>query len=165
MAEKSTVLLDKRGVALWIALNRPEKRNAINRDVIDGIREGYQQAHADRAVHLDQKTQWLVNRVTDKSPTAIRREKCAMRAMASMSFDEGIAYTESQIALLALTNAAARRPAACIRTGTRFQTGRVWATRWPSATPTAASSSPSPREPADACSRQPLPFQKIWRAL
>jgi enoyl-CoA hydratase/carnithine racemase len=27
-----------------------------------------------------------------------------MRAMASMSFDEGIAYTESQIALLAMTD-------------------------------------------------------------
>lgn len=238
MTEKSTVLLEKRGVAFWITLNRPEKRNAINRDVIDGIREGYQQAHADPGVRaivltgagekafcagadlqpgkaftfdyakpnidyadllrlarnstlpsvarvngtcmaggmgllcmadmavaaghalfglpevkvgvfpmqvlsllqnlvpprvlrewcltgepfdaetalrhglvnyavpaadLDQKTQWLVDRLTDKSPTAIRRGKYAMRAMASMSFDEGIAYTESQIALLALT--------------------------------------------------------------
>jgi enoyl-CoA hydratase/carnithine racemase len=238
MTENSTVLLEKRGVAFWITLNRPEKRNAINRDIIDGVREGYQQAHADPGVRvivltsagekafcagadlqpgkgfafdysrpnidyadllrlarnstlpsiarvngvcmaggmgllcmtdmavatdqalfglpevkvgvfpmqvlsllqhlvpqrvlrewcftgepfdaetalrhglinyavpaadLDQKTQWLVERLTDKSPTAIRRGKYAMRAMASMSFDEGISYTEGQIALLALT--------------------------------------------------------------
>jgi methylglutaconyl-CoA hydratase len=238
MTEKSSILLQKHGVAFWITLNRPEKRNAINHDVIDGIREGYQQAHADPevrvivltgagekafcagadlqpgksfafdfsqpnsdyadllrlarnstlpsiarvngvcmaggmgllcmtdtavaanqalfglpevkvgvfpmqvlsllqhlvpqrvlrewcftgepfdaetalrhglinyavpAAELDQKTQWLIDRLTDKSPTAIRRGKYAMRAMASMSFDEGIAYTEGQIGLLALT--------------------------------------------------------------
>jgi enoyl-CoA hydratase/carnithine racemase len=34
----SAVLLEKRGAAFWITLNRPEKRNAINQDVIDGIR-------------------------------------------------------------------------------------------------------------------------------
>ncbi|ABD07954.1 Enoyl-CoA hydratase/isomerase [Rhodopseudomonas palustris HaA2] len=52
---------------------------------------------------LDAKVDWLVKRLTDKSPTAIRRGKYAMRAIASMSFDESIAYTESQIALLAMT--------------------------------------------------------------
>ena len=41
--------------------------------------------------------------VGDLSTTAIRRGKYAMRAIASMSFDESIAYTESQIALLAMT--------------------------------------------------------------
>jgi enoyl-CoA hydratase/carnithine racemase len=45
----------------------------------------------------------VVSRVVDKSPAAIRRGKYAMRAIASMSFDESIAYTESQIALLAMT--------------------------------------------------------------
>ncbi|WP_322516647.1 enoyl-CoA hydratase/isomerase family protein [Rhodopseudomonas palustris] len=52
---------------------------------------------------LDAKVDWLVKRLTDKSPTAIRRGKYAMRAIAAMSFDESIAYTESQIALLAMT--------------------------------------------------------------
>ena len=52
---------------------------------------------------LDAKLEWLIGRITDKSPTAIRRGKYAMRAIASMSFDEAIAYTESQIALLAMT--------------------------------------------------------------
>lgn len=55
------------------------------------------------AAELDAKTEWLVARMADKSPTAIRRGKYAMRALAAMSFDQGIAYTESQIALLALT--------------------------------------------------------------
>jgi enoyl-CoA hydratase/carnithine racemase len=232
------VLLEKRGAAFRITLNRPDKRNAINREVIDGIREGYRQAHLDpevraivltaagekafcaggdlqpgkgfafdysqpnidyadllRVAHastlpsiarvngacmaggmgllcmvdmavaseqalfglpevkvgvfpmqvlsllqglvlprvlrewcmtgepfdaatalehgllnyvvapqeLDAKTDWLVSRLIDKSPTAIRRGKYAMRAMHAMSFEQGIAYTESQIALLALT--------------------------------------------------------------
>uniref|UniRef100_E6VC16 Enoyl-CoA hydratase/isomerase n=1 Tax=Rhodopseudomonas palustris (strain DX-1) TaxID=652103 RepID=E6VC16_RHOPX len=52
---------------------------------------------------LDAKVDWLAKRLTDKSPTAIRRGKYAMRAISSMSFDESIAYTESQIALLAMT--------------------------------------------------------------
>jgi len=59
--------------------------------------------HVVPAAELDAKVDWLVGRLTDKSPTAIRRGKYAMRAMASMSFDQGIAYTESQIALLAMT--------------------------------------------------------------
>lgn len=55
------------------------------------------------AAELDAKVDWLVARIVEKSPTAIRRGKYALRAIASMSFDEAIAYTESQIALLALT--------------------------------------------------------------
>ena len=236
--DNSAVLLEKRGHAFWITIHRPEKRNAINLDVIEGLREGFRLAHADPemraivltgagekafcaggdlqpgkgfafdyskpnidyadvlrlaknatlpviarvngvcmaggmgllcladmavaadsalfglpevkvgvfpmqvlsllqdlvpqrvmrewcitgepfdaatalqhglvnhvvpAAELDQKTQWLLDRITDKSPTAIRRGKYAMRALAAMSFDEGIAYTESQIAILALT--------------------------------------------------------------
>ncbi|CAN7725994.1 enoyl-CoA hydratase/isomerase family protein [Variovorax sp. LjRoot84] len=232
------VVLEKRDRAMWITINRPDKRNAINKDVVAGIREGYRQAHADAdvrvivltaagekafcaggdmqpgagfafdlsqpnidyadmlreaqnatlpsiaringvcmagglgllcmtdmaiaadnalfglpevkiglfpmqvlsllqamaprrlvrewcltgepfsaaeakeggllnyvvpAAELDAKTQWLVDRLATKSPTALRRGKYAMRALASMSFDEGIAYTESQIALLAMT--------------------------------------------------------------
>jgi enoyl-CoA hydratase/carnithine racemase len=52
---------------------------------------------------LDAKVDWLIGRIIDKSPTAIRRGKYAMRAIAAMSFDEAIAYTESQIALTAMT--------------------------------------------------------------
>jgi methylglutaconyl-CoA hydratase len=56
------------------------------------------------AAELDAKIDWLIGRITDKSPTAIRRGKYAMRAIAAMSFDESIAYTESQIAVLAMTD-------------------------------------------------------------
>src|SRR5476649_2409506 len=55
------------------------------------------------ATELDAKVDWLIGRLIDKSPTAIRRGKYAMRAIAAMSFDQSIAYTESQIGLLAMT--------------------------------------------------------------
>jgi enoyl-CoA hydratase/carnithine racemase len=239
MTDKSSVLIEKRGAALWITINRPEKRNAVNTDVIAGISHGYRAAHEDADIRvivltgagekafcagadlantggafsqdfskpnvdfadllrlsqnatkpsiarvngvcmaggmgllcmtdmavasdhvlfglpevkvgvfpmqvlslmqamvpprlvnewaitgepfdartaqvagllnhvvpqaeLDAKIDWLIGRITDKSPTAIRRGKYAMRAIASMSFDEAIAYTESQIALLTMT--------------------------------------------------------------
>ncbi len=237
-AESPAVLIERRDQAIWITLNRPDKRNALDAQVINGIREGYARAHADRDIRaivltaagdkafcaggdlqpgavfgfdlsvpnldyadllrdaqnatlpsiaringlcmaggiglvcmtdlaiaaddalfglpevkiglfpmqvlsllqaivprrtvrewcltgepfgaveacdagllnyvvpraeLDAKTQWLLDRLTGKSPTALRRGKYAMRALASMSFDEGLAYAESQIALLALT--------------------------------------------------------------
>jgi enoyl-CoA hydratase/carnithine racemase len=53
---------------------------------------------------LNAKTQWLVDRIVDKSPAAIRRGKYAMRAISAMSFDQAIAYTESQIALMVMTD-------------------------------------------------------------
>jgi methylglutaconyl-CoA hydratase len=59
--------------------------------------------HVVPAAELDAKVEWLAARIIDKSPIAIRRGKYAMRAIASMSFDESIAYTESQISLLAMT--------------------------------------------------------------
>jgi enoyl-CoA hydratase/carnithine racemase len=232
------VLHEKRGAAQWITINRPDKRNAINQEVIDGIRAGYEAAHTDPdvraivltgsgdkafcagadlapgkgfafdfsqpttgyadlmrmaqnstlptiaavngvcmaggmgllamtdfgvaaehatfglpevavgvfpmqvlsllqdlvprrvlrewcftgapfdartaaaagllnhvvpAAELNGKVEWLVARLADKSPTAIRRGKYAMRAMAAMSFDEAIAFTEGQIGLLAMS--------------------------------------------------------------
>jgi len=239
MTDSNSVLLEKRGNALWITINRPEKRNAINGGVIAGIVRGYRLAHDEKDVRLivltgagdkafcagadlqntggafaadfarpnvdyadllrlsqnatkpaiarvngvcmaggmgllcmtdmaiasdhvmfglpevkvgvfpmqvlsllqgiaprrvinewaitgepfdaktaliagllnyvvpqaelDAKLDWLIGRIADKSPTAIRRGKYAMRAIASMSFDESIAYTESQIALLSMT--------------------------------------------------------------
>src|SRR5476649_1397752 len=59
--------------------------------------------HVVPSAELDSKIEWLIGRIIDKSPTAIRRGKYAMRAIASMSFDQSIAYTESQIALTAMT--------------------------------------------------------------
>src|SRR6202012_3053009 len=39
------------------------------------------------AAELDAKIAWLVGRLVDNSPTASRRGKCAMPAIASMSLD------------------------------------------------------------------------------
>lgn len=238
MNAPAPVLLERRGSAFWITINRADKRNAINQSVVDGIRDGFRQAHADAqvraivltgagekafcaggdlqpgtgfafdlarpnldyadllreasnatlpsiarvngtcmaggmgllcmtdfaiaadhvlfglpevkiglfpmqvlsllkdivprrvlrewtisgepfpaqealqagllnhivlAAELDTRVDWLIARITDKSPTAIRRGKYAMRAMDDMSFDQAIAYTEGQIALLAMT--------------------------------------------------------------
>ena len=59
--------------------------------------------HVVPGAELDAKVDWLLARLTDKSPTAIRRGKYAMRAIEAMGFDQAIAYTEGQIALLAMT--------------------------------------------------------------
>src|SRR6201992_1944111 len=47
-----TVILEKRGQAFWITINRPDKRNALNGDVIAGISRGYRQAHEDRDIRV-----------------------------------------------------------------------------------------------------------------
>jgi enoyl-CoA hydratase/carnithine racemase len=59
--------------------------------------------HVVPAAELDAKVEWLLARLTDKSPTAVRRGKYALRAMEAMSFEEALSYTESQIALVAMT--------------------------------------------------------------
>ena len=42
--------IDKRGHALWLTIDRPAQRNAMNSAVIAGIREGLEQAHRDADV-------------------------------------------------------------------------------------------------------------------
>jgi enoyl-CoA hydratase/carnithine racemase len=80
--------------------------------------------HVAPPAELDAKVEWLVSRIADKSPTAIRRGKYAMRALASMSFDQGIAYTESQIAVLAMTQDAKEGMAAFAEKRKPVWTGR-----------------------------------------
>lgn len=53
---------------------------------------------------LDEKVDWLLARILDKSPTGIRRGKHALRVIAGMPFDEAIAYMETQVAVLPLTD-------------------------------------------------------------
>lgn len=48
----NSVLLEKRGQALWITINRPDKRNALNAGVIAGIAKGYRDAHDDKDVRV-----------------------------------------------------------------------------------------------------------------
>ena len=37
MTDTTAVITEKRGQAFWITINRPEKRNALNGEVIAGI--------------------------------------------------------------------------------------------------------------------------------
>jgi enoyl-CoA hydratase/carnithine racemase len=52
---------------------------------------------------VDAKLHWLLERVLDKSPSAIRRGLYTLKTMEAMAFEESMAFTESQIALFALT--------------------------------------------------------------
>ena len=53
---------------------------------------------------LDGKLQWLLDRLLDKSPAAIRRGLYTMKRIESMAFEESMSFTESQIALFTLTD-------------------------------------------------------------
>ncbi len=52
---------------------------------------------------VDAKLQWLLDRLLDKSPAAIRRGLYTMKKIEAMSFEESMSFTESQIALFTLT--------------------------------------------------------------
>jgi enoyl-CoA hydratase/carnithine racemase len=56
---------------------------------------------------LDAGVDWLLGRMLDKSPAAIRRGMYTMKKIQAMAFEESMAFTESQIGLLALTEDAA----------------------------------------------------------
>jgi enoyl-CoA hydratase/carnithine racemase len=53
--------------------------------------------------NVDTKLEWLLNRLLDKSPAAIRRGLYTMKKAEAMPFEESMAFTESQIALFTLT--------------------------------------------------------------
>jgi methylglutaconyl-CoA hydratase len=61
---------------------------------------------------LDSRVDWLLARIVDKSPTAIRRGKYALRAMEHMTSDEALAYAEAQIGTMVMTEDAAEGLAA-----------------------------------------------------
>jgi enoyl-CoA hydratase/carnithine racemase len=56
---------------------------------------------------LDATVDWLLARLLDKSPAAIRRGLYTMKKIEAMAFEESMAFTESQIGLFALTEDAA----------------------------------------------------------
>ena len=61
---------------------------------------------------LDAGVDALLKRFLDKSPAAIRRGLYVMKRIGAMSFEESMAFTESQIGLIALTEDAAEGQAA-----------------------------------------------------
>jgi len=52
---------------------------------------------------VDAKLQWLLERLLDKSPVAIRRGLYTLKKVEAMAFEEAMSFTESQIALFTLT--------------------------------------------------------------
>lgn len=56
--------------------------------------------------------EWLLSRLLDKSPSAIRRGVYTMKSVQTMDFEQSMAFTESQIALFALTEDAKEGQAA-----------------------------------------------------
>jgi enoyl-CoA hydratase/carnithine racemase len=73
---------------------------------------------------LDTKLDWLLARLLDKSPTAIRRGKYAMRTTEQLNFDQSAAFMEAQIGTLALTEDAAEGRQAFIEKRAPVWTGR-----------------------------------------
>jgi enoyl-CoA hydratase/carnithine racemase len=61
---------------------------------------------------VDARLDWLLQRIVDKSPAAIRRGTYTMKAIETMAFEESMAFTESQIALFTLTDDAKEGQAA-----------------------------------------------------
>jgi enoyl-CoA hydratase/carnithine racemase len=53
---------------------------------------------------VDAQLAWLLGRLLDKSPAAIRRGLYTMKKIEAMPFEESVAFTESQIALFTLTD-------------------------------------------------------------
>lgn len=61
---------------------------------------------------LDGRLDWLLQRLLDNSPAAIRRGLYTMKKIEAMPFEESVAFTESQIALFTLTDDAKEGQAA-----------------------------------------------------
>jgi enoyl-CoA hydratase/carnithine racemase len=56
------------------------------------------------AEDVDARLDWLLARLLDKSPAAIRRGLYTMKSIDTMAFEQSMAFTESQIALFTLTD-------------------------------------------------------------
>lgn len=61
---------------------------------------------------LDGRLDWLLQRLLDKSPAAVRRGLYTMKKIEAMPFEESMSFTESQIALFTLTEDAKEGQAA-----------------------------------------------------
>jgi enoyl-CoA hydratase/carnithine racemase len=90
-------LLPRRALAQMCLTGEPiSAEQALNWGLVNAV-----------ADDLDAGLQSLLSRLLDKSPAAIRRGLYTMKAIEAMSFEESVRFTESQIALFALTEDAA----------------------------------------------------------
>jgi enoyl-CoA hydratase/carnithine racemase len=92
-------------------------RRALNELVITGEAIDAAEARSIGLINhvtndLDAKMAWLISRIVDKSPSAVRRALYTLKRIEAMSFEEAAAFTESQIALAALTEDAKEGQAA-----------------------------------------------------
>ncbi|WP_342131568.1 enoyl-CoA hydratase-related protein [Hydrogenophaga sp. OTU3427] len=90
-------LLPRRVLTEWCLTGEPvsaERAHAVG--LINGV-----------ADDVDEALQALLDRLLDKSPAAIRRGLYTMKQTEHMTFEQSIAFTESQIALFALSEDAA----------------------------------------------------------
>jgi methylglutaconyl-CoA hydratase len=68
--------------------------------------------HVVPAEDLDAKVDWLLDRIISKSPTGIRRGKYALRHAASMTFEQSVAFLETQLGGMSMTEDAREGKAA-----------------------------------------------------
>ncbi|MBH1966386.1 MAG: enoyl-CoA hydratase/isomerase family protein [Comamonadaceae bacterium] len=59
--------------------------------------------HIVPAAELDAKLDWLLSRLLDKSPTAVRLGKQSMEAVADMTLQQGLTFMAQQLGTMALT--------------------------------------------------------------
>ena len=59
--------------------------------------------YVEPAATLDDRLDWLIGRITDKSPTGIRLGKQAFRAIEDMPLDKAFEYTQLMLPLMAMT--------------------------------------------------------------
>lgn len=59
--------------------------------------------HVVPAAELDAKLEWLVGRIADKSPTAIKLGKQAFRAIEDLPLDKAFEYTQLMLPMMAMT--------------------------------------------------------------
>jgi enoyl-CoA hydratase/carnithine racemase len=76
------------------------------------------------AAELDAKINWLLGRIVSRSPTAIRRGKYALRATMDMTWEQSLAYMETQLGTLSLTEDASEGIASFNEKRTPNWTGR-----------------------------------------
>lgn len=103
--------VQRRGSVLWLTIRREERRNALSPAVLAGGLFPAQVAEQALALgllnhvdaDLDGRVEWLLQRLADKSPAAIRRGLCTLKSIDAMAFEEAMAFTESQVALFAQT--------------------------------------------------------------
>ena len=90
-------LLPRRALAQMCLTGEPiAAQQALNWGLVNAV-----------ADDLDAGLEALLGRLLDNSPAAIRRGLYTMKAIEAMSFEESMRFTESQIALFALTEDAA----------------------------------------------------------